>query len=254
MIASIVTAFVFLLIGLLFPHKPKTLKNYDQLILVNEHKYKIYEIFSIVPLFFFTGLICYVFYLLGNDVQALYFRGREVDYAIYPPDSFWMVPGICFGFGLIMLPIEFLYRLLLQQEYDVYIEYTNRKHGMDGYKVVRLMCIGCVVAGLALSFLGLGWYKEINGDEMVIDDFGSLKPQQYTLQQIVAITHFERNINSEGVAEVEPHYRIAFSDGRTWDTSDNFHEVSGEKYTAIVNYIISKTGLELAHEDIDTAE
>lgn len=254
MIASVVTALIFLLFGLLFPHKPKPVKDYEQLLLVNEHKYKIYEIFSIVPLFFFTGLICYVFYLLGNDVQELYFRGRQTDFAIYPPESFWLVPGLCFGFGLIMPPIEFLYRLLLQEEYDVYIEYTNQKYGFDGYRVVRLLCKGCVAAGVGLSFLGFGWYKEIIGDKIIIADFYSLNPQEYTIQQIESVTHFERNTNSEGVVEVEPHYKLSFSDGRTWDTSDNFHEVSEEKYTAIVNYIVLKSKLEVNFKDVDTLE
>ncbi|WP_299755492.1 hypothetical protein [uncultured Pontibacter sp.] len=254
MIASVVTAFIFLLFGLLFPHKPKPVKDYEKLLLVNEHKYKIYEIFSIVPLFFFTGLICYVFYLLGNDVQEVYFRGREAEFAIYPPDAFWVVPGICFGFGLIMPPIEFLYRLMLQEEYEVYMEYTNRKYGMDGYKVVRLMCMGCVVAGVGLSFLGLGWYKEIKGDKIVIADFYSLTLQEYTIQQIESVTYFEKNINSEGMAEVEPHYKITFSDGRTWDTSDNFHEVSEEKYEAIVNYLVSRSNLEVVYKDVDEVE
>ncbi|AKD03252.1 hypothetical protein PKOR_09075 [Pontibacter korlensis] len=114
MLASILTAVIFFLLALLFPHKPKPVGDYDKLIFLNEYKYKIYEIFSIIPLFFFTGLICYIFYLLGNDVQELYFRGRSLDFAIYPPESFWLVPGLCFGLGLIMPPIELLYRLVLR--------------------------------------------------------------------------------------------------------------------------------------------
>ncbi|WP_266204111.1 hypothetical protein [Pontibacter kalidii] len=254
MLASIVTAVIFLLLHVLFPHRPKPIKDYDKLLLVNEHKYKIYEIFSLIPLFFFISAICYVFYLLGNDVQAIYFRSREADLAIYPPASFWLVPGLCFGFGLIIPPMEFLYRLMLQEEYEVYTAYTNRKHGFDGYRAMRFLCMGCVTAGVILSFLGLGWYKEVRDDKIIIDDFGSLSPQEYSLQEIESITHFQQNTTAKGVAEVEPHYKIIFSDGRTWDTSDNFHEVGEEKYQAIVEYILSKTKLEVAYKDVDVAD
>jgi hypothetical protein len=215
MLFTVAFSLVFLLLPFLFPSKPKPVKDYDKLLLVNGYKYKIYEILSLVPLFFFTGLICYVFYLLGNDVQQVYFSGRQADFAIYPPESFWLVPGLCFGFGLIMPPMEFLYRLMLQEEYDIYTEYTNRKYGYDGYKAVRLLCIGCVAAGVVVSFLALGWYKEIIGDKMIINDFGSLKPQEYTLQQVTSVTHYQRSLNPQGVAEPEPHYKITFSDGRT---------------------------------------
>jgi len=253
MLASVIGALFFLGMALLFPHREKPVKDYDKLILLNGYKYKIYEIFSIVPLFFFISVICYVFYLLGNDVQEVYFGGREADFAIYPPDAFWLVPGIFFGFGLIIPPMELLYRLMLQEEYDAYIEYTNRKHGIDDYKVVRVMCLGSVVAGVVLSVLGLGWYKEIKGDRLIIDDFDSIGPQEYRAQDITAITHFDKYIKSAGVAEERPHYKIVFSDGRVWDTSSNFHEVRQEQYAAIVDYLVARTNLEVAYREAGAA-
>ena len=81
MIASVAAALTLLLLQLLLPHKPKPLADYDKLILLNEYKYKIYEIFSLVPLFFFVSVICYFFYALGNDVQELVFAGRATDFA-----------------------------------------------------------------------------------------------------------------------------------------------------------------------------
>ncbi|OKL39146.1 hypothetical protein [Pontibacter flavimaris] len=254
MLASVLSALIFLLLPLLFPSKPKPVKDYDKLLLVNEYKYKIYEVFSLIPLFFFTGVICYAFYLLGNDVQEVYFRGREANFAIYPPASFWLVPGMCFGIGLLMPPMELLYHLMLKEEYPVYLEYTNRKYGFDGYRVVRFLGRGCLLAGVLVSVLGLGWYKEVKGDKIVINDFGSLTPQAYTMQDVTSVTHYKYKQNSKGEVEAEPHYRIRFSDGRVWDTSDNFHEVSEEKYRAIVSYITSNANLELRHESTDPAD
>lgn len=253
MLSSVLSALIFLLLPLLFPGKPKPVKDYDKLLLVNEYKYKIYEVFSLIPLFFITGVICYVFYLLGNDVQQVYFRSREADFAIYPPASFWLAPGMCFGIGLLMPPMELLYRLMLKEEYPVYLEYTNRKYGFDGYKVVRFLGRGCLLAGVVISVLGLGWFKEIKGDKIIIDDFDSLTPQVYTMQQIESVTHYAYKRNSKGEAVAEPHYKIRFSDGRVWDTSRNFHEVSQEKYDAIVAHLLSQTGLELGHQETDAA-
>ncbi|WP_276497857.1 hypothetical protein [Pontibacter litorisediminis] len=254
MLASVLSAVIFLLLPFLFPATPKPVRDYDKLLLVNEYKYKIYEVFSLIPLFFFTGAICYVFYLLGNDVQEVYFRGREADFAIYPPASFWLAPGMCFGIALFMPPMELLYRLMLKEEYPVYLEYTNRKYGFDGYKVVRFLSRGCLLAGVVISVLGLGWYKEIKGERIVVDDFGSLSPQEYTMQQVESITHYEYKRNAKNEVEAEPHYKVRFSDGRVWDTSDNFHEVSQEEYSAIMAYLLANTGLALGHEETDTGQ
>lgn len=251
MLGSVLSAIIFLLLPFLFPTKPKPVKDYDKLLLVNEYKYKIYEVFSLIPLFFITGVICYVFYLLGNDVQEVYFRGREADFAIYPPASFWLAPGMCFGIGLLMPPMELLYRLMLKEEYPVYLEYTNRKYGFDGYKVVRFLGRVCLLAGVVVSMLGLGWYKEIKDGKIIIGDFGSLTPQAYTMQQIESVTHYKYKRNSKGEAVAEPHYKIRFSDGRVWDTSSNFHEVSQEKYEAIVAHLLSHTGLALERQETD---
>ncbi|AKD03251.1 hypothetical protein POKO110462_04190 [Pontibacter korlensis] len=115
------------------------------------------------------------------------------------------------------------------------------------------MCIGSVIAGVVLSVLGLGWYKEIIGDKIIINDFNSLTPQEYSIQDITSITHYTHKLNSKGEVEAEPHYKISFSDGRVWDTSDNFHEASQEKYTAVVQHFTSKSNLKVRYQDVDTA-
>ena len=254
MIASIASALVLLLLQLLVPHKPQSLVDYDKFILVNEYKYKIYEIFSLVPLFFFTSVICYFFYSLGNDIQELVFAGREVDFAIYPPESFWLVPGMCFGFGLIVAPMELLYHLLLKDEYPIYIEYTNRKHGYDGYKVIRPLCVLFTIVGLLLSVLGLGWFTEIRDGKILIDEFYALTPLEYSAKDVRAITHYEKSLTAEGKEEAEPHYKITFSDGIVWDTSNNFSEVKYGKYTAIATYLAAKANLKIVYKAVDADE
>ncbi|RIJ36880.1 hypothetical protein D1627_13715 [Pontibacter oryzae] len=251
MIASVVSGLVFILLVSLFPHKQRSVKNYDALLQLNQYKYNIYEIFSIIPLFFFVGLICYITYLLGNDVQNLIFSGRTVDIAIYPPDTFWLASGLCFGFGLIVPPMELLYRILLGEEYDIYTEYTNRKHGYDGFRVLRPICLAFVVVGLAVSVLGLGWYKEITADRILINDFFSLRPQTYTVSDVRSLTRYEKSINADGFEKPDLHYKIVFTDGRVWDTSDNFHEVSPEVYGQVIQHILSRSSLTLQHQETD---
>lgn len=179
MTAAIVSALVLLVVQLLLPYRAKPVANYDHLILMNEYKYKIYEIFALVPLFFFTGLICYFFYSLGNDVQDWIFADRVADFGLYPPESFWLLPGMCFGIGLIITPMDLLYHLMLREEYPAYIEYANRKHGYDGFKVIRPVCVLFTAAGVVISILGLDWYTEIKGDQMKIDAYFALKPLEY---------------------------------------------------------------------------
>jgi hypothetical protein len=254
MIVSIASALALLLLQLLVPYRPKPLADYDKFILVNEYKYKIYEIFALVPLFFFISAICYFFYALGNDIQELIYADRVADFAIYPPDSFWLVPGLCFGFGLILPPMDLLYHLLLKEEYPAYLEYTNRKHGYDGYQVMRPLCLLFTVAGLVLSNLGLDWYTEIKGENIVIDEFYALAPREYVTKDLRSITQYEESQTAEGKRIKEPHYKINFSDGNVWDTSNNFSEVDYENYTAIATYLALKANLKIAYEVVDAEE
>ena len=251
MLATVASVFVVLVLQLLLPHKAKPVADYDKLILVNAYKYNIYEIFALIPLFSFMGLICYFFYLLGNDIQKLLFANRVADFALYPPETFWMLPGICFGFGLILTPMDLLYHLLLREEYPAYIEYTNRKHGYDGFKVIRPMCVLFTAAGLFFSVLGLDWYTEIKGDKIVIDEYFAVTSKEYSVEQVRAITHYEKGLTPEGIEKVDPHYEITFSDGYVWDTSNNLAEVKHEQYMTIAKYLARKADVQIIFEEID---
>ncbi|MEJ8800872.1 hypothetical protein [Pontibacter sp. H249] len=252
MIAAIATAFIFLLLQVFVQHKPKPVANYDKLIALNEWKYKSLEIFSLIPLFFFIGSIAYIFYLLGNDIQGFITKSDNSDYSIFPEPNFWLMIGMFFGFGLIITPMEVLYRMVLREEYPAYIEYTNRKHGYNGLKVLRPLCIILVVAGVILSFLGLNWSVKMRDNTITFNDFFQLQPQTYKAEDVLAIHHFSQIKNKEGVLEQRPHYKVLFSDGREWNTDKNMIGGSYETYTAMVKHLSIKSGNKISYQNLET--
>ena len=252
MIAAIATALIFLLIQVFFLHKPKPVANYDLLIAVNKWKYQSLEIFSLIPLFFFIGSITYIFYLLGNDIQNFVTKGDDSDYSIFPEPNFWLMIGMFFGFGLIITPMEVLYRMILREEYPVYVEYTNRKLGFDGLKVMRSLYIVLVIAGVALSFLGLNWSVKMKGDTITFNDFFQLQSDTYKADAVVSISHFSQIRNKEGMLEDRPHYKVIFADGREWNTDKNMIGGSYETYTAMVKQLSIASGVEINSFDEET--
>ncbi|WP_299825439.1 hypothetical protein [uncultured Pontibacter sp.] len=249
MIAAIATSIIFLLIQVFLRHKQKPVANYDTLLAVNEWKYKSLEIFSLIPLFFFIGSINYIVYLLGNDVQQLVTKGNSSDFSIFPSENFWLMIGLFFGFGLVITPMEAIYTLILREEYSAYLEYTNRKHGYDGLKLLRPACRMLVLTGFILSCLGLNWYVQLKNDTITFNDFFQLQPNTYKAGDVVTINHFSQISNKEGELEDRPHYKVVFSDGREWNTDKNMIGGSYETYTAMVEHLSIQSGKEVKYQD-----
>ncbi|MFT2007497.1 hypothetical protein ACMA1I_02385 [Pontibacter sp. 13R65] len=251
MLTTLLSAVVFFIIQLIAPHKAKPITNYDKLILVNRYKYNILEVFSLIPLFLFVSWICYFVYLLGNDIQHFFTKDRIVDFGIYPSNDFWLVIGLCFGCGLIIPPMNLLYRILLQDEYEAYLEYTNRKHGYDGFAILRPLCALCTAAGICFSFLGLNWYVEVKENSIILNDFFQLQPDQYQVQDIQSITHYNKILNSKNEEVERPHYAIVFSNGKTWHTHTSLNTAADTTYEAIVKHLLEKAEVPLIKQKID---
>ena len=133
LISIIATTLIFGLLKWLVPHKKRI--NIDELKLAqNAKKYSRYELFALLPFSAYMILVPCCFFWLGkiflsdinNDESAVVFYAADA--------MIWPAIGLFFGFGTLMLPMNKLYEFLLKDEYDLYMEYTNRKHGFDGLR------------------------------------------------------------------------------------------------------------------------
>jgi len=133
-LSFITVSLVFGLLKWSMPYKQRG--DIDELKLAkNEKKYNRYELLSLIPLFVYMFLVPYLFYLLGANFLSDINKEEEV-IVFYAADAMiWPAIGLFFAFGTIMLPMNKLYQFLLGEEYDLYVEYGNRKHGFDAMRV-----------------------------------------------------------------------------------------------------------------------
>lgn len=251
MLASVVTAVVFLLLQLLVPHRPKAVSSYTHVVASNRYKFVALEFFALVPVFLVIAAITYIFHLLALDVQQFLLQDRVTDFAIYPSDDFWLVIGLFFGFGLLIPPIDLLFHLLLRDAYSAYWEYTNRRHGYDGMRVLGMLCRACVAAGIVFTFLGFNWSVEVKGDYICFNDYFSLRTAAYPASSITSVTLYDKRRNANGIIEPEPHYKVVFQDGRVWNTHNSLNELSFDRYTAIIDHLLARSGITLNRAEID---
>ena len=206
----------FIIFQLLFPYKPRNDADFS-LLRKNALRYNRMETWAIFWIFLFVVYIAFCMVFLGSQMQQ-YFFPKEYVYLIRPTFSFWFFPGIVLSFGLVGIPMSFLYKMILKNEYYLYMEFTNMKHGFDGEKIWRPIAGILIAAGIFIFYLGMTWYVRFENSKIVINDLTSLKTVQYNLSDISAITHSEKYINRKGIEKGIEHYMIIFNDGYTYSS------------------------------------
>lgn len=217
LLCSSAVSIVFLIFQLIFPYRPP--KNLDiSVIEQNKEKYNRLEKWAILWIFLSIGLIGFCVFIIGSQIRENFFSS-EYEYIVTATDSFWVLPGIILGFGLIRIPMEFIYKLLLKEEYYLYTLYANMKHGFDGEKIWRPFEYIFTLSGIVMFILGLNWFVCIDkNDKIEINELFSLKTHTYNLSDISEITYFDKYVTKDGIEKDIKHYVIKMIDGYEWNS------------------------------------
>lgn len=211
------TSTFFWIFQLIFPYEPSKKINFLK-IEQNKKKYNVLEMLAI-PLFFLSvALICFSVYALGIVMRDNLFS-KEYNYILEPTGSYFVCCGAVLGLGLIRVPMEFIYKLILKDEYYLYNQYTNLKYGFDGEKIWRPMEIIITFCGIILFILGMNWYVRLDKDNNIeINELFSLKTHIYNITEISGIEYYDFYITDKGVEKDIKHYLVKMSDGYEWNT------------------------------------
>lgn len=204
-------------------------------------KLELLTIFLIFPLAISIGLGVYYLglYITNNMPSERYIYIQQA------PVAFWGILGVVLGIGLIRAPLTLIFRAILKDEYDLYIAYTNLKHGWDGLKVWRVIEYILCTAGIILFILGLNWYVRIDTSnrEVEFNNIFSLETFSCALTDISEIKHSPKIVLSkdEIIKEV---FTINVDTTYTWnskyygyftDIEDDFTKLS-EGVNKLSNY------------------
>jgi len=214
---------VFALLKVFVPTTPQ--HDIDEVLLQeNTRKYQLYEYLAVPLIFVFIALFTFLTYLAGNAVTSLLDSAETSLYYSRLNSDAWLFPGVVFSFGLLYVPMELVYTALLGKKgYRHYTEFTNRKHGFDGEKIMKPVAKFMVVAGLLISLLLTQVSFRLTRDELIINRFFSLSADVYSLNEIDVVGLFETKIAPNGEA-IEKKYYVLYdrSGNEIWDSSNMF--------------------------------
>jgi hypothetical protein len=224
-------ALVFVLLQLIVPYKPtKKEINNIHLIQQNAKKYQRYEYWAILWIFLSVALICFCVYIFGTQLRDLLFSANY-EYLVKAPDTIFVFAGIVLGFGLIRVPMEFVYKLMLKEEYYLYIQFTNMKHEYDGEKIWYPLERIFSVAGIIILFAGLNWFVRIDANNSIeFNELLSFKTKTCNLSEVSEI-NLQKYFKKVNEKEIEKqYYEIKLKDGFVWNSKiyDSFASQNGD--------------------------
>lgn len=207
----------FIIFQLIFPYKPPKNSDFSKLE-ENKKRFSRLEGMAVLWIFLSIGLISFFVFILGANLRDNFFPS-DYDYIMKPSNSFWFLPGFILGFGFLRIPMDFIYKLYLKGDYDLYKQFTNMKHGFDGEKVWRPLELIFSIVGIAFFILGLNWFVRIdNNNQIEISELFDLKTRTYKIENITSISHSDIYITKKGNTKNIDHYVIEMNDNYEWSS------------------------------------
>ena len=191
------SSLVFFIFQVLIPYKAP--QNIDPFVIKrNAAKYDKLEMLAIVIMFTSAIIIGFSVYQLGLFITNCMLSDKYI-YIHQAPIAFWGILGFVFGIGLIRIPMILIYTAILKDEYEVYLAYTNIKHGWDGLRVWSVIETLLSSVGILLFILGTSWYVRINTETDEIEFSKLLSITKYTcsVADISEIKHSPKVIQSK---------------------------------------------------------
>jgi hypothetical protein len=237
---------VFAFFKIIFPTKPSQDVDLEK-IEANRHRFARHESLAFLWVILSVALIGLPIWIISRELGELIFSGN-FDYSVSTPEPYFVMLSLVVGIGLLKLPMDFIYTLLLRGDYKLYKQYTNIKHGFDGEKAVAPIFFTLTLVGIVGLGLGLNWFVRLDDNQIEINGLLNLKAHSYNINEIENIAHVDTIITEEGKKKTIDHYILKMTDGYEWKGKalGFFATKNTEKnLDAMMLEISKKTGLEI---------
>jgi hypothetical protein len=204
--------------------------------------FRCWEQAALVPFFVFATALGLVWYALLRAVAGLAVTADpDTVYLMTPSASSWGVPAIFLGILPSVVPMDWLFRVLLGTRYRRFERSCEERAGVDS----RRVCIGLGVAigvGTALFLLGgLTSVTRITTHGIDVGHAFALKRAFYAYPQVTTIRHLASFRASDGTVVHRPHYVIVFDDGAHWSTRQGLRDPMPAFDAAVMRYVAQRS-------------
>jgi hypothetical protein len=222
-------------------YAPTLKKNFEQL----KKEYSKWERCAGFVIIIFTAVIGYGLWKVLRILSALQISYLEPSkYIIALPAYIWALPALFLAICFSAIPAHFLYLGLLgKQRYTEYIEYSNRKFGIDGWKLFSYMFYTLIPICIVAVLLMLDTYVRVTDRSFVVNDFLAISEKEYRFDEIDSlelktfVKFFSGNIRRENF------YSIGFKDGNNYDFYSDYQDLSFEKQTEIAKFLSKSSNI-----------
>jgi hypothetical protein len=227
--------------------KKQSDKGFDQL----GKEYGGWEVFALVPFFIFTPAIGLLLWYLQKSISDFMISGLGESVFLLPPtNAIWWLPAIFISIFLAAIPMHYLYLSILGRErYAEYTEYTNLKHGMDGWILLRYMAYVMLPICICFSLLAIDSYLRVTEEKFISNDLLSLGAREYEFGEIERIDLTKSFKAPNGNIVHRSFYSILFIDGYEFSFDSSVSEIDFDKQQEVISYILENSTAEVKVND-----
>ncbi len=168
------------------------------------------------------------------------------------PPILWLLPALFVALFVSALPLRFLLtRALGSRRYAEFVEYNDRKHGVDSWRLYRYLAYVLLPLCLILTLMAFDSYTRIDEKGIVVNEYLGFGERFYRFEEVEAIWQIATGRDETGAAR--PHFVIRFRDGREFDFYRSLLELDRGQQRAIIEYLQAATDLRLVPLDAGSA-
>lgn len=226
---------------------PLFTKNYTYEELREKYSYyKIkYNILLSINIVFFS-IIFYMFYNIVNRSYTI----KEEGYIILVNSKYWIIPAIICAIFSAYIFVERLMESILNERFHEFLIYMYVEKGCLDIRTIirriyvsnkRIKVYGIVIGILISIYSLLGFYTYINveNDRIVINEYGSIKKQEYSYNEIKSIYHsYSSKISKNKLGHS---FNITFYNNEELNSESKILYTSSEEDYKIMKYIEKKS-------------
>jgi len=243
---SLISAAVIIILGLLSVLFPYNSNATIGKIKYSQKKYALMEFLAFIPIFSFLGLFTFA---SAEISYRLYDLIHEVGY--HPIYVFWIFPGMILGMGLLLYPMEALYKIILKDEYINYLHYTNRKHGFDGMRIMKPVFKILTIIGISFFILAINTTLNLTKTSFVYNGILSLQETETKFEDISEIIIYNRSYAPNGNLTEKRQFVIVDSKGEV--IFESLNNIFGIDETFISEFT-KRVDIKVSHNDVKPEE
>ena len=161
-----------------------------------------------IAYFFFACLLSVFSAGVLALISSIIHASKEHMYVLTPNFRALFAPGLMLGLTLAVLPLRLVQSALLNNDYELYKQYTKQVEGENSNRIYNILLLVMLVISGIVAFFALRWHVTIDQEEIQVTNL-LLERRSYDMDEIESIQY----LGAEG------EYLVSFNDETNVNTT-----------------------------------